>query len=279
VAIQIVDSCVTKWRGSKSGLGIIGQKAGGGYIGGLPTFVNKYFFVILIVAVLTVLMTIYLKKTKQGYELTVVGESLNTARYAGINVTKVIIRTVFISGAIAGFCGFLYVSGINHTIATTTGGNNGFTAIVVAWIAQVNPAYMVLVSFLLVFLQYGAKQISSDYSGLLNDYAGDVIKAIFIFCIIAFVFFINYKIVLRDGKFKNALDKISAALHKVFDPVGRFFKKIFSPVAKFFGKITLSIKLSIKGLFAKIGKKQKVEAVETSEAADEKKSEDNGGEQ
>jgi hypothetical protein len=113
----------------------------------------------------------------------------------------------------------------------------------------------------------------------LNDYAGDVIKPIFIFCIIAFVFFINYKIVLRDGKFKNALDKISAALHKVFDPVGRFFKKIFSPVAKFFGKITLSIKLSIKGLFAKIGKKQKVEAVETSEAADEKKSEDNGGEQ
>ena len=85
--------------------------------------------IIIIVAVITVAVYIYLKYTKQGYEISVVGESENTARYIGINVKKVIVRTLIVSGALCGIAGLLLVAGTNHTISTTTAGGRGFTAI------------------------------------------------------------------------------------------------------------------------------------------------------
>ena len=83
-------------------------------------------------------MFIYLKYCKQGYEIAVVGESENTARYAGIQVKKVIVRTMAISGAICGIAGFVIVSGASHTISTATAGGRGFTAIIVAWLSKFN---------------------------------------------------------------------------------------------------------------------------------------------
>ena len=72
--------------------------------------------VVLVVAVIvTVFMHIYLWYSKHGYEICVVGESENTAKYVGIKVEKVIIRTMLISGAICGLAGLLLVAGINHT--------------------------------------------------------------------------------------------------------------------------------------------------------------------
>lgn len=93
---------------------------------------------------------------KQGYEIAVVGESENTARYAGIQVKKVIIRTMAISGAICGIAGFVIVSGASHTISTATAGGRGFTAIIVAWLSKFNTFIMVAVSFGIVFMNQGA---------------------------------------------------------------------------------------------------------------------------
>ena len=143
---------------------------------------------------LTVGMFLYLKYSKQGYEISVVGDSENTARYAGINVKKVTIRTMAISGAI---CGLAF--GItSHTISTSTAGGRGFTAIIVAWLAQFNTFVMILISFLLVFLQKGAIQIASQFN--LNDYASNIITGIILFFILGSEFFINYRIILRGGK-------------------------------------------------------------------------------
>ena len=143
-------------------------------------------------------MYIYLKYSKQGYEITVVGDSENTARYAGINVKKVTIRTMAISGAICGLAGFIAVAGASHTISTTTAGGRGFTAIIVAWLAQFNSFVMILISFLLVFLQKGAIRIASQFN--LNDYASNVITGIILFFILGSEFFINYRIIFRGGK-------------------------------------------------------------------------------
>ena len=87
---------------------------------------------VIVVMIITIGMFIYLKYSKQGYEISVVGDSENTARYAGINVKKVIIRTMLISGAICGLSGFVAVSGASHTISVNTAGGKGFTAIIVA---------------------------------------------------------------------------------------------------------------------------------------------------
>jgi len=133
-------------------------------------------------------MFIYLKYCKQGYEIAVVGESENTARYAGIQVKKVIIRTMAISGAICGIAGFVIVSGASHTISTATAGGRGFTAIIVAWLSKFNTFIMVAVSF----MNQGAVQIATQYG--LNENASNVLLGIILFFLIGAEFFINYRV-------------------------------------------------------------------------------------
>ena len=126
--------------------------------GQLPTVLGqKYLINILVVAVLTVVAYIYLKYSKQGYEISVVGESVNTARYIGINVKKVMLRTMAISGAICGIAGFLLVAGTDHSLKSDTAGGRGYTAIMVSWLAKFNPVYMIFTSLLIVFLQKGRR--------------------------------------------------------------------------------------------------------------------------
>ena len=197
VAIQIVSYFCMYWENPK-GSGKIGVINGNSMQGWLPTIGDyDYLLNILIVLVLTVAMYIYLKYSKHGYELSVVGESENTAKYIGINVKKVILRTMFVSGAVCGIAGFLLVGGTDHTISSSTAGNRGFTAIMVSWLAKFNPIYMILTSFLLVFLSAGASQISMVFN--LNESFSDIITGIILFFIIGSEFFINYEL-----KFKKA---------------------------------------------------------------------------
>ncbi len=169
---------------------------------GLPVIFNQpYLLNIITVAVLTVLVYIYLKKTKHGYEISVVGESENTARYIGINVRKVIMRTLVVSGALCGIAGLILVGGTNHTISTTTAGGRGFTAIMVSWLAKFNPVYMVMTSFLIVFLEKGAGQISTDFR--LPVAISDIVTGIILFFIIGCEFFLQYKILVSKGRKEN----------------------------------------------------------------------------
>ncbi len=192
VATQLVSYFITFWEnpaGSNS-VGIINSVSKSGWLPEL--FGQKYLLNILIVAVLTVLMYIYLKFSKQGYELTVVGESENTARYVGINIKKVIIRTLLISGAICGVAGFMLVAGTDHTISTNTVGGMGFTAIMVSWLAKFNPIVMALTSFLITFLSRGAGEIATALR--LNQSVSDILTGIILFFIIGSEFFIQYRV-------------------------------------------------------------------------------------
>ena len=192
VAMQVVTYCIVFWENPKGSntVGIINQATQAGWLPEL--FGQKYGWNVLIVLILTVGMFIYLKYCKQGYEIAVVGESENTAKYAGIHVKKVIIRTMAISGAICGIAGFVIVSGASHTISTATAGGRGFTAIIVAWLSKFNTFIMVAVSFGIVFMNQGAVQIATQYG--LNENASDVILGIILFFLIGAEFFINYRV-------------------------------------------------------------------------------------
>lgn len=197
VAIQLVAFFVIVWEVPKGAgkIGIINQNSQAGWfpqIGG-----SKYLLNVIIVAVLTIAMYIYMRYSKQGYELSVVGESEPTARYVGINVRKVILRTMFLSGALCGVAGLLLVGGTDHTLTTTLVGGRGFTGVMVAWLAKFNPIFMVLTSFLIVFLQRGAAEITTAYS--LNQSFGDIITGIILFFIIGCEFFLNYRISIRKA--------------------------------------------------------------------------------
>ena len=144
------------------------------------------------------LVFLYLKYSKQGYEIAVVGESENTARYAGINVRHVILRTMLISGAVCGIAGFIGVAGVDHTISTNTAGGRGFTAIIVAWLAQFNSIVMVIFSFLLIVLQKGAMAIASLYG--LSQEVSQMITGIILFFLLGSEFFVNYTVHFRGKK-------------------------------------------------------------------------------
>ena len=159
-----------------------------------------YLLNILIVLAITAVMYVYLKYSKHGYEIAVVGESENTARYIGIQVKKVVLRTMLISGAICGIAGLLLVSGTDHTISRDTAAGRGFTAIMVSWLAKFNPFYMILTSFLIVFLEKGATEISTAFG--LNDSFSEIITGIIIFFIIGCEFFIQYTVKFREKEAK-----------------------------------------------------------------------------
>ena len=192
VATQLVAFFVIVWEVPKGAgkIGIINQTTQAGWLPQIGSY--KYLLNIIVVAVLTILMYFYLSRSKQGYEIAVVGESERTARYVGINVGRVIVRTMLISGGICGLAGLLLVGGTDHTITTTIAGGRGFTAVMVAWLAKFNPLVMVFTSFLLVFLSRGASEITTIYG--LNHSFGDILTGIILFFIIGSEFFIGYRL-------------------------------------------------------------------------------------
>lgn len=198
VAIQLTSYCVALWEnpfGSNS-VGIINQRTKAGWFPAV--FGQANMLNVIIVLALTVGMFLYLKYSKQGFEVAVVGSSQKTAKYIGISVKAVMIRTVALSGAICGLAGFIAVAGSSHTISTSTAGGQGFTAIIVAWLAKFNPFIMVVISLLLVSLQKGATQIASQFN--LNDYASNVITGIILFFILGSEFFIRFRLIIRGEK-------------------------------------------------------------------------------
>jgi len=200
-AMQIVAFFVVKWENPKNSgkVGIINLRGEHQGVGWLPDlFGQQYLLNILIVLAVMVLMWVYLKYSKQGFEISVVGESENTARYVGINVKKVIIRTMAISGAICGLAGVLLVAGTHHTIAADTVGGQGFTAVMVSWMAKFNPFVMAGVSFFIAFLEKGAGGIATQL--MLNESLADIIIGILLFFIIGCEFFLNYRIVWNKNR-------------------------------------------------------------------------------
>ena len=201
VATQLVAFFVILWEVPKGAgkIGIINQATEAGWLPQIGSY--KYLLNVLVVAALTILMYIYLNYSKHGYEIAVVGESERTARYVGIKVEKVIIRTMLLSGAVCGVAGLLLVGGTDHTITTTIAGGRGFTAVMVSWLAKFNPIFMVFTSFLLVFLDRGASEISTVFG--LNQSFADILTGIILFFIIGCEFFISYKISFRKSSRKE----------------------------------------------------------------------------
>ncbi|MBQ3228934.1 MAG: ABC transporter permease [Clostridia bacterium] len=201
IAMQIVKYFAYKYSVPK-GTGSINIINNINHEGWFPSILGQeYLLNILIVLALTVFMYIYLKHSKHGYEISVVGESENTARYIGINVKKVIIRTVLISGALCGIMGWILAAGTDHSITSSAVGGNGFTAIMVSWMSKFNPITMIFSSLLVCFLQKGAGEIASNLG--LNSSVGEVLTGIMILFIISSDFFVNYQIHFRKNERKE----------------------------------------------------------------------------
>ena len=205
VATFLVSYCLIKWV--PSGSSSLGKLSSGKvptvFTGFKRPAYSDYLLIILVVLAITALIYIYLNYSKHGYEISVVGERLRTARYVGINVKKVIIRTMLLSGMLCGLAGYLIGAGLDRSVTTDSVGGQGFTAIMVAWLAKFDPLMMILTSGVIIFLNLGADQISTTFevSGALPN----VIIGIVLFFIIGSEFFINYRLNFRKREVKEAL--------------------------------------------------------------------------
>lgn len=187
--------------------------------GRLPVLFNDKLLIIILIAALFVGILFYLKFSKHGYELSVVGESVNTARYVGINSKKVIIRTLILSGALCGFVGFLIGSGVDYTItAETTHRGMGFTAIMAVWLGKFNPIVTIFTAMFITFITKGMGQVQMANSRYITDAsATSIVMGLIYLFVIASEFFIEYKIMYnKNGKETDVLEII-----------GGFFKKLF----------------------------------------------------
>ena len=205
VAMQLIIFFMRQWNKLSAGIDFY-QLDPNGRIGAFfngATGVRKYIIYVVVVAAITVFMHLYLKYSKHGYELTVVGESRNTARYIGIDVKKVIIRTMALSGLICGVCGFLMVASAQN-ISSNTAGGMGFTAIMVSWLSKFNPIIMIVVSLFLAALNGGAIAVSTGLE--ISKSFSDIITGILLFFIIGCEFFIQYKLV-PTARLKSLLKK------------------------------------------------------------------------
>ena len=173
--------------------------------GKLPMLYNEQLLIVVTVLLLAVALYIYLNYTKHGYEINVVGESVRTAKYVGINEKKVVIRTMILSGALCGLAGYLIAAGSDQTVTTNSVGGQGFTGILVAWLGKFNPLAMILTAGLIQVLNQGASQISQDFG--VDNALPNVIVGIVLFFIIGSEFFINYEIHFRGRHSQTEIEK------------------------------------------------------------------------
>ncbi len=193
IATQLVAYYVILWENPKGSgnVGLINSDTNAGWFPSL--FGQKYLLNVLIVLAVLVFLSVYLRTTKHGYELTVVGESEKRGGYLGIKVTRVILRTAALSGALCGLAGLLLAAGTDHTITTTLAGGRGFTGVMISWMSKFDPLVMALTSFFIAFLERGAGEIATVFS--LNTSFSDILTGIILFFLIGSDFFSTYRIV------------------------------------------------------------------------------------
>lgn len=155
----------------------------------------------IVALILVALVQVYLTKTKHGYEISVVGESMDTAKYAGMNTKKIVLRSMFFSGALCGIAGMLQVSGADHTLVETVAGGVGFTAITVAWLARLNPSMALVVAFLFSILEKGSNSIQTVFN--ISNAAAQALMGIILFFMLGCEFFLQYRMIWRRKEHHN----------------------------------------------------------------------------
>lgn len=158
----------------------------------------------IIGVILVIIVTFIMNHTKKGYEIAVVGESIDTARYAGIHVKQVILSAVFVSGGIAGLVGMMQASGVNQTLSTQVSAGYGFTAIITTWLSGLKPAIIIPVSLLFAMMTKGGSFIQTAYQ-IPQSVAG-IMQSVILFFVIGSEFFIQYRLIYVGVKRRQAHD-------------------------------------------------------------------------
>jgi len=155
---------------------------------------------VILTFVIGALVFVYLRYTKQGYEISVVGDSAGTAKYAGMKVNKIVLRTVFLSACLIGLAAAFKV-GTAGVLSTAITNDVGWTGIIVAWLAQLNTVAIFLVSALICLLHMGSDVAAATFSQVDSSFA-NMLQGAILFLVLAADFMIRFKFVFekKGGK-------------------------------------------------------------------------------
>ena len=172
---------------------------------------------VILTVLIGVLVYVYLKKTKHGYEINVVGDSTGTAKYAGMKVNKIVLRTVFISAALIGLASAFKV-GTAGVLSTAITNDVGWTGIIVAWLAQLSTPMIFVVSSLISLLQCGSEVAASTFSRVDSSFA-NMLQGLILFLVLAADFFIRFSIVRnkKDEKKEAVISEVKTAENELLD--------------------------------------------------------------
>lgn len=151
----------------------------------------------LIAIIIVVVVAIMMKYSKWGYHISVIGESLDTARYSGIKIKSTVLTSVFVSGGILGIVGFIQASAVNQTLTAQLSGGYGFTAIITTWLSALVPAVIIPVSILFAALVKGGSFIQTAFQ--IPNSAADILQSMILFFVIGSEFFVKYQLKINKG--------------------------------------------------------------------------------
>ncbi len=146
----------------------------------------------LIALILVALIYVFINHTKKGFEVTVVGESKETARYAGMNISTIVIFAMFLSGGLCGLTGMIQASAVEKTLSASLSGGYGFTAIITAWLARLNAIAVLFVCIAFAILLQGGAYI--QISMQIPAAVADMMQGIILFFVLGSEFFLQYKV-------------------------------------------------------------------------------------
>ena len=152
----------------------------------------------IIALLLVVVVYIFIHYTKKGFEISVVGESLSTARYAGMNVSAIVILAMMLSGGLCGLTGMIQASAVEKTLTASLSANYGFTSIITAWLSGLNAIATCFVCIAFAVLVQGGNFI--QISMQVPASVADMIQAIILFFVIGSEFFLQYKVSLHRSR-------------------------------------------------------------------------------
>ena len=148
---------------------------------------------VVLTFLLGALIYVYLKYTKQGYEISVVGDSAMTAHYAGMKVNRIVLRTVFLSACLIGLAAAFKV-GTAGILSTAITDDVGWTGIIVAWLSQLNTAVIFAVSALICMLHYGSTAAAATFAQVDSSFA-NMLQGVILFLVLAADFYTRFRVV------------------------------------------------------------------------------------
>jgi simple sugar transport system permease protein len=151
---------------------------------------------VILVLAICVFIWFYLKKTKHGYEINVVGDSVGTAKYAGMKVNRIMVRTMLVSSALVGLAGFFKLMSAGP-LSTSLTDSAGWTGVVVAWLAKLDTVGIVITALLISVLRFGCAQASIEF-GAIDSRFSDLLQGMILFAVLFADFLIRFKIAKKE---------------------------------------------------------------------------------